>query len=478
MTRRKLIPSLLEGWRSGQIARRLKVLAIAHTDIDLAELHRRLRPQGIEPDIWAEFAAGIEYLRLDFSDTDGYAGLARVLAESESDNPGTRLYYLACAPRFFAAVARGLARVEQQAPNPQSRLVVEKPFGSDLESARQLNRLLHSRFAEHQILRIDHYLGKDTVQNILVLRFANGIFEPLWNNHYIRQVQIMVAEDEGIGGRGGYYDNAGVFRDMFQNHLLQLLTLVAMEPPATIESDSLRNEKVKVLRAVRPVAGDSVFQESVRGQYAGYRRTERVKSGSNTATYAAVRLQVDNWRWKGVPFFLRSGKGLAKRSTAIVVEFNTPPHVMFNRDGEHLALRPNALTLRLQPAEGMDLSFETRLPGRMQMATVKMNFDYVQHSSDPAIPDAYERLVVDALAGDSSLFIRSDEIELSWRIIDPLVKAWEQVGSYRLGEYERGSWGPTLADDFIGGFGFEWVQPGLEGGAVTSGAADLAGGAE
>lgn len=354
--------------------------------------------------------------------------------------------------------------------------MVEKPFGRDLESARALNRLLHERFAEEQILRIDHYLGKDTVQNILVLRFANGIFEPLWSNHYIRQVQITVAEDEGIGGRGGYYDNAGVFRDMFQNHLLQLLTLVAMEPPATIESGALRNEKVKVLRAVRGVSGDAVFEESVRGQYEGYRATRRVDPDSNTATFAALRLQVENWRWKGVPFFLRSGKGMPQRSTTIVVEFNAPPHVMFNRAGQDLALRPNALTLRLQPAEGMDLSFETRLPGRMQMATVKMDFEYAQHSPQLAIPDAYERLVVDALSGDSSLFIRSDEIERSWQIVDPVISAWEQVGSYRLGAYRRGSWGPDLADEFIGRFGLAWIQPGSGEGPVVAGSAERAAG--
>jgi glucose-6-phosphate 1-dehydrogenase len=331
------------------------------------------------------------------------------------------------------------------------RVVVEKPFGSDLASAQALNHAIHAVFAEHQVYRIDHYLGKETAQNILFFRFANTIFEPVWNRRYVDHVQITVSETVDVGYRAGYYDQAGVWRDIFQNHLLQLLALVGMEPPASFDADLVRNEKAKVLSAIRPIP----LEDTVSAQYQGYCDLEGVAPDSRTPTYAALRLFIANWRWQGVPFYLRSGKALAGKTTEIVIRFQCPPHVMFDLPADH-ELTPNILSLCIQPDEGIHLKFQAKVPGSDQeMRSVDMDFHY-RSSFGGELPDAYERLLLDALEGDAALFARSDEIELAWRLIDPVVEGWEAPDAPPLPTYAPGGWGPAEADELLARDGHHW----------------------
>ncbi|MBN1285928.1 MAG: glucose-6-phosphate dehydrogenase [Anaerolineae bacterium] len=459
LTRRKLIPALLNLYCKGQLPNRFNIVGFARRPWDHAEF-RRLAREGVQeyassvyqPAAWARFAEALWYARGDLDRPDDYRALEGFLAGLEGGD-ANRLYYLATGPEFFPVTVDALGKIGGECEDcGWRRLVVEKPFGNDLASARALNSAIHAVFDEHQVYRIDHYLGKETAQNILFFRFANTIFEPIWNRRYVDHVQVTVAERVDVGRRAGYYDQAGVLRDMFQNHLLQLLTLVAMEPPASFNADAVRNEKVKVLSAIRPVE----MHDTVRAQYRGYTETERVAPGSPTPTYAALRLHIDNWRWRGVPFYLRSGKALATKVSEIVIQFQRPPHMMFNLPKDY-RITSNILSLCIQPDEGMHLTFETKVPGSGQeMRSMDMEFHYREGFEGVVLPDAYERLLLDALNGDASLFTRSDEIEHAWALIDTIRAGWESDGAPPLAVYEPGAWGPDEADELLERDGRTW----------------------
>ena len=465
LTRRKLIPSLFNLYCKGRLPEDFRVVGVARSDWSAEEFRRRMlsgcREFGKESlDIteWEAFATQLDYLPGDVTDADAYARLQSHLAPDEA-GPANRLYYLSTAPRVYTEIIGQLGEHGMLSETDGwRRVVIEKPFGRDLESAQQLNREIKKALHEHQVFRIDHYLGKETVQNILVFRFANTIFEPVWNRNYIDHVQISVAETVDVEHRAGYYENVGVVRDMFQNHLMQLLALTAMEPPASFEADALRNEKVKVFSTIRPITADGVAEHTVRGQYKGYREAEGVADKSQTATYAAMRFYIDNWRWQGVPFYLRSGKSLKEKATEIVIQFKSPPHMMFPMpsDGE---ITSNVIGLCLQPHEGIHLEFEAKIPDTpADMREVLMDFDYAESFGETAIPDAYERLLLDAINGDAALFTRADAHELTWGLVDPILAGWESKAAPPLSYYQPGSWGPGAANKFIAHTGHKWLR--------------------
>lgn len=466
LTRRKLIPALFNLFRKGRLEDELHIVGFARRPYD-DERFRELMEVGVKefaPDRydhadWQKFAPRLHYVCGDVTNDASFSTLDTTLQALERGE-ADRLYYFSIAPRFYETTINHLGGAGMaKEDGVVRRVVIEKPFGRDLESARKLTTAVHRVFAEHQVYRIDHYLGKETSQNILFSRFGNTVFEPIWNRNYVDHVQITVAESVDVGHRAGFYDGTGVLRDMFQNHLLQLLALVAMEPPYSFDADAVRNEKTKVFAAIRPIAADQLARETVRGQYRGYTDAEGVQADSQTPTYAALKLHIDNWRWHGVPFYLRSGKALTQKVSEIVIQFRRPPHTMFPLPPGR-ELRQNYLSICVQPDEGMHLSFEAKVPDTLaELRSVDMEFHYAEGFEGIAIPEAYERLLLDALQGDASLFARSDGIELSWKIVDPIVDGWrESANPPPLASYRPGDWGPTEAKELLARDGRVWLS--------------------
>jgi glucose-6-phosphate 1-dehydrogenase len=467
LAHKKLFPALYSLAFRRLLPERFAIVGVARTDgsdesfrADMEESVRKHARDEFRDDVWQSLADGMRWVTTDFADEGGEERLLELLEQidGERDLQGNRVYYLAIPPRAFETVVQALGK--RRSTKGWTRLIVEKPFGHDLSSARELNALLLREFQEREVFRIDHYLGKETVQNMLALRFANGIFEPIWNRQFVDHVQITVAESIGIEGRAGYYEAAGAVRDIFQNHLLQLLALTAMEPPIDFTADSVRNEKVKVLKSLHTPGPKSV----VRGQYGrgfiegeevpGYREEQGVAPDSMTDTYVAAKLYVDNWRWADTPFYVRMGKRLARRETTIAIQFKGAPHPPF----EEIAaggLRPNVLLVHVQPDEGVSLAIGAKVPGQgMMIRTVHMDFLY-GGAFRTGMPEAYERLILDCLLGDATLFTRADEIEEQWLLIDAIVAAWQRD---RPGfpNYAAGTWGPPSADDLLHRDGRSW----------------------
>jgi glucose-6-phosphate 1-dehydrogenase len=458
LTQRKLVPALHSLDCAGLLPPQLRIIGVARSQFSNEEfrehLHQGVRQFGrLEPQVWDTFGTRLSYLSGGYDEPETYRSLKQRLLQldEEAGTRGNRLFYLAIPPELYPTVIQQLG--EQglaQESTGWRRVIIEKPFGRDLQSALQLNNEVHAYFNESQVYRIDHYLGKETVQNILAFRFANFIFEEMWERNFVDNIQITAAEDVGVERRAGYYDQAGVVRDMLQNHLLQLLALTAMEPPVALNAKALRDEKVKVLQAVR----QPTMENGVWGQYRGYRAESGVAPDSRTPTYLAHKFYVDNWRWQGVRFYLRTGKHLASKVTEISIQFKNVPHMIFMEDHK---LPANRLTLCIQPDEGIHLGFELKEPGGgMRTNPVDMQFHYGELFGEKSIPDAYERLLLDAIQGDASLFARSDEIERAWELVTPLLKNWEEVENPPLCMYEPGSWGPEEADNLISQDGYVW----------------------
>jgi glucose-6-phosphate 1-dehydrogenase len=482
LTKRKLIPALYNLALERRLPERFAVVGYARSEMTdesfrdkMHDAIKEFSRTGLNDDVWEQFAKTLYYVRGGYDDHDGIEKLKEFVDVFDRGSRAlpARVFYLATPPDAYAPLIEciakaGLAPREIDAEPPRSRVVIEKPFGTDLQSARELNRRIHEFLDERQIYRIDHYLGKETVQNIMVFRFANAVFEPIWNRRYIDHVQITAAETVGVENRGGYYEQAGIVRDMFQNHLLQLLCMTAMEPPVGLDADAVRDEKGKLLKSVRPIASEEVAAAAVRGQYGpgrfdgqevpGYRQESGVAKNSPTVTYAAIRFFIDNWRWEGVPFYLRSGKRLAKRLTEIAIQFKRPPLLLFKSHAVE-DVNPNVLVMRIQPDEGVSLMFEVKPPGHdMVIRPLSLDFSYEEaFGSSP--PEAYEALLEDTIEGDSTLFTRHDWVELAWALVDPIIQVWNLSKPRNFSNYEAGSWGPKEADELMQRDGRRWRRP-------------------
>ena len=482
LTKRKLIPALCNLAPDNLLSKQFAIIGFAGNDFTTETFRKHLEEEipkysstKIDPAIWNWFAERIYYVKGDFEDAEAYKRLSQQIAEADKQHNtgGNRFFYLAVAPRFFSPIVKqlGQAGLTKEEEGHWARVIVEKPFGHDLQSARQLNEELKQVLNENQIYRIDHYLGKETVQNVLVFRFSNNIIEPLWNRNYVDHVQITAAETVGVEHRGSFYETAGALRDMVPNHLFQLLTMTAMEPPISFDADEVRNKQAEVLHAIQPLDPEEVLTSMVRGQYGpgvidgapvvGYRSEPDVAPDSNTETFVAMKLQIDNWRWAGVPFYLRTGKRLKRRATEIVIQFRRTPFVLF-RNTTVKNLETNRLVIHIQPNEGISLSFGAKVPGTiMKLGLVNMDFDYctyfgAEHST------GYERLLRDCMAGDPTLFQRADMVEAGWSVIQPVLDVWHALPARGFPNYSAGSWGPVEAEELLTRDGRAWRPIGEE----------------
>lgn len=479
LTKRKLVPSLYDLFHQNLLPEHVNIVGVSRTALSNEEFQSNMKEGILEFSNFKEklndldkFLACLSYIPINTADVNDYANLKTYLADldKEKETNGNIIFYLATPPQLYGPVSEYLGHHglnDEEEGKHWRRIIIEKPFGTDLDSALALNKQVQAIWEEDQIYRIDHYLGKETVQNLLVSRFSNGIFEPLWNNRFIKNIEITSSESIGIGNRGGYYDESGALRDMLQNHLLQLVGLTAMEPPARLDSDSIRNETVKVLHCLRPLTDEDLKENVIRGQYTsslingemvnGYQNEKGVKAGSRTPTYVAMKFYIDNWRWGGVPFYIRTGKRLPTRVTEIIINFKSTPHQLF-RNLQDEVNHHNQLIIRIQPDEGILLKFGMKVPGvGFKAQNVNMDFHYSE-LGETYVPSSYERLLLDCMLGDSTLYARADAVEASWRFVNPIIEAWKNDDCIPLHGYPAGTWGPKVADNLFDE-GHAWRKP-------------------
>ena len=479
LTSRKLVPALFNLSMDHLLPNKFFLIGYGRKAVTDQEFRETLKKslaahsrRPVDEKIWNNLEPGVSFHQGAYDDPESFEKLKVKIEkiEKSTSEPVQCIFYLSTPPSGFLPILEnlgesGLARLHKNTPSA-SKVIVEKPFGRDLQSARELNIMINRRFSESQVFRIDHYLGKETVQSLLVQRFANTIFEPVWNRNYVSCIQITVSEELGVGSRAGYYDRSGALRDMIQNHVMQLLALTAMEPPSSLDPEAIRDEKVKALQAIKPLHLDGSQQEVIRGVYGeglvggekaiSYHEEADIPSSSSTETYAALCLQLDNWRWKGVPFYIRSGKRLKQKISEIVVQFTRPPAILFGQKSQQ-PLSPNLLTIRIQPNEGVSLSLNSKTPGlETKLQPVNLSFGY-DTTFGSNTPEAYERLILDSMVGDGTLFIRGDEAEQSWGLLSPVIDSWQNRGQEGLEKYAAGTWGPLAADKMLLNRGHEWI---------------------